>query len=61
MFNHYFENIIGVDIYPIISMFIFLGLFIFTIIKVVSLNKNYINKMRELPLETNKNEIHYEN
>jgi cytochrome c oxidase cbb3-type subunit 4 len=61
MFNHYFENIIGVDIYPIISMFIFLGLFVFTIIKVVSLNKNYINKMRELPLETNKNEIHYEN
>jgi len=61
MFNHYFENIIGVDIYPIISMFIFLGMFIFTIIKVVSLNKNYINKMRELPLETNKNEIHYEN
>ena len=61
MFNHYFENIVGVDIYPIISMFIFLGMFIFTIIKVVSLNKNYIKKMRELPLETNKNEIHYEN
>jgi cytochrome c oxidase cbb3-type subunit IV len=60
MFTHYFEQINGIEIYPIVSMLLFIAVFIFIIIRVIFLNKSYVNKMRELPLESN-NKEDYEN
>ena len=60
MFSHYFEQINGIEIYPIISLLLFIAVFIFMIIRVIFLNKSYVNKMRELPLESN-NKEDYEN
>ena len=60
MFSHYFEQISGIEIFPIISLLLFFAVFIFMIIRVIYLKKSYVNKMRELPLESN-NKEDYEN
>ncbi len=60
MFSHYFEQINGIEIFPIISMLLFIAVFIFVIIRVIFLKKSYVNKMRALPLESN-NKEDYEN
>jgi cytochrome c oxidase cbb3-type subunit IV len=60
MFNHYFEQINGIEIFPVVSMLLFIAVFVFMIIRVIFLNKSYVNKMRELPLESN-NKEDYEN
>ena len=51
MFKHYFERIQDVEIYPIISLVIFLGFFISLLIWVTNANKKYIHKMKNLPLD----------
>jgi cytochrome c oxidase cbb3-type subunit IV len=60
MFSHYFEQVNGIEIYPIISMLLFIAVFVFMVIRVIFLNKSYVNKMRGLPLELN-NKEDYEN
>jgi len=60
MFSHYFEQVNGIEIYPIISMLLFIAVFVFMVIRVIFLNKSYVNKMRGLPLESN-NKEDYEN
>lgn len=51
MFKHYFELIKDVEIYPIISLTIFFSFFISLLIWAMKVNKNYIDKMKNLPLE----------
>jgi len=60
MFNHYFEQINGIEIFPVLSLLLFIAVFIFIIIRVIFLKKSYVNKMRDLPLESN-NKEDYEN
>lgn len=60
MFKHYFEQIDGVEIFPIIALLIFFALFVYILIRVAFLRKSYIDRMRDLPLESNKKED-YEN
>jgi hypothetical protein len=60
MFKHYFEQIDGIEIFPIIALLIFFALFVYILIRVAFLRKSYINRMRNLPLESNKKED-YEN
>ena len=60
MFSHYFEQINGIEIFPVISLLLFIAVFIFIIIRVIFLKKSYVNKMRDLPLESN-NKEDYEN
>ena len=60
MFRHYFEQINGIEIFPVISLLLFIAVFIFIIIRVIFLKKSYVNKMRDLPLESN-NKEDYEN
>ncbi|MCA6073260.1 cytochrome C oxidase Cbb3 [Fulvivirga sedimenti] len=62
MFKHYFEQIDKVEIWPIISLTIFFVFFVGLIIWVVRADKNYINEMRQLPMDdgqiTNQNPEH---
>lgn len=51
MFSNLLSNIDGVYIYPVISMFIFIPLFIGITIWAFRADKNYISKMENLPLE----------
>ena len=60
MFSHYFEQINNIELFPVISLLLFFTLFIFLVIRVIYLKKDYLNKMRELPLDLNKNEENYE-
>jgi cbb3-type cytochrome oxidase subunit 3 len=46
------ENISGIDIYPVIGLIIFFIFFIAIMIWIITLKKNYIDKMSRLPLET---------
>lgn len=62
MFSEHLSKIEGIEIYPIISMIIFIGLFLFTLVWVFRLDKKYISKMENLPLDSkleneNKSEI----
>lgn len=46
------ESIEGVEIYPIISLIIFLLLFIVALVYTLGLNKTFIHKMANMPLST---------
>lgn len=50
MFKHYFEQIQGVEIWPIISLSIFFIFFTLLLIWVLRANKNWIHKMSQLPI-----------
>lgn len=45
------ENLNELSIYPVISLVIFLTLFAVILIRVVTVDKNYLNKMKNLPLD----------
>lgn len=53
MISKYLSSISGISIFPIIGLIIFFTLFIFVIIKIVRLDKNFIMQMGNLPLEKN--------
>lgn len=57
MFKEILNSISGVEIWPIIALFLFMGIFIAIVIWVIRLDKRFIKKMKELPLEkdTSKN------
>jgi len=63
MFKDYLQSIEGVEVYAIISMIIFITFFIGIVIWLFKVDKQYINKMRELPLEKdssmNFGEVHH--
>ncbi|MGK9476190.1 cbb3-type cytochrome c oxidase subunit 3 [Melioribacter sp. OK-6-Me] len=50
MISNYLSSIDGVSVYPIISLIIFFSVFIITIIRTWKLDKNFIEKMKNLPL-----------
>lgn len=52
MFKHYLEGIKNIEIGPIIS----LNLFFVVIVWIFRLDKGFINKMKNLPLEEDKPE-----
>ena len=51
MFKDYLQSIEGVEVYAIISMIIFITFFIGILIWLFKVDKQYIKKMGELPLE----------
>lgn len=53
MFSEHLSSIEGIEIYPIISMIIFISLFLFTLVWVFRLDKKYISEMENLPLDSN--------
>ena len=53
MLSEHLSSIEGVSIYPIISLILFFLVFAFTIVWVAKLDKKYINRMENLPLDSN--------
>ena len=49
--KQYAESIRGIDIYPIISLFIFLLFFIAVLWYVKKMDKHNVDKMKHLPLD----------
>ena len=59
--KHNLESIDGVEIYPIISLLLFFGVFIGMIVFVVKLPKKSIEEISQLPLDADTNkEISHE-
>ena len=50
MFKHYFERLQDVEVFPVISLLIFVLFFITLLIWVVKADKKYIKSMEHLPL-----------
>lgn len=48
-FKYYLESIAGIDIIPMISLLFFLAFFIAITIYVVTLNKEVVNEISNLP------------
>ena len=57
MFKHYFEQIDGIEIFPMIALFVFITFFLGLLIWVIKANKKYIKEMSELPLEDDKDRL----
>lgn len=53
-FIYYLERIVGVDIYPLVSLIIFGSFFIVMLIWLYSVDKKYLDDLSRIPLdETN--------
>jgi hypothetical protein len=51
MIRNYLQSIEGVEIYPLISLVVFVVFFVAVFIWILKIDNNYIKKMKELPLE----------
>ncbi|MFA5403511.1 MAG: CcoQ/FixQ family Cbb3-type cytochrome c oxidase assembly chaperone [Ignavibacteria bacterium] len=51
MIQHYLESIENIDVFAIVSMIIFLVMFVAIVIWIFKIDKKYINKMENLPLD----------
>lgn len=52
-FSRYFEGIENVEVWPIISLIIFVIFFIVLLYRVFRMDKKYITKMGNMPLDKN--------
>ncbi len=52
MFKDLLNSITGVEIWPLIGLFIFVGVFLGVIIWIFRLDKGLIQRMKNLPLES---------
>lgn len=57
MFKQYFEQIKDIDIFPIISMIIFIIFFSIIIIWISGKNKKYFTEMEDIPFENKDKKI----
>lgn len=57
MFKHYFEQIHQVEIWPIISLSIFFIFFLGLILWVIKMDKGYVDKMKNLPVNDEGNTL----
>ncbi|OGV11550.1 MAG: hypothetical protein A3J84_07330 [Ignavibacteria bacterium RIFOXYA2_FULL_37_17] len=53
MLSEHISRIEGIAVYPVISLVVFSILFVITVVWVFRLDKKYISRMENLPLETN--------
>lgn len=51
MYKEILQSIEGIELYPLISLFIFLALFAGITIWILKLDKKYVKKMETLPLD----------
>jgi cbb3-type cytochrome oxidase subunit 3 len=59
--KHNLEGIDGVEIYPIVALLLFFGVFVAMLIVVLRLPKKRIDEISQLPLDTdNQKDINYE-
>jgi len=55
MYKEVLQSISHVDVYAIISLTIFILFFIIIIVRLIRMDKNYLKKMEQLPLEPENN------
>ncbi len=55
MYKEILQSIEGIEIFPLISLFIFLALFVGVVIWIVKLDKGYVKEMKTLPLDSDEN------
>ncbi|MGB5850303.1 MAG: cbb3-type cytochrome c oxidase subunit 3 [Ignavibacteriaceae bacterium] len=55
MIRNYLQSIEGVEIYPLISLIVFVIFFVVMLVWMLKIDKNYINEMEQLPLDSNNN------
>ena len=55
MIRNYLQTIEGVEIYPLISLIIFVIFFVVMLVWMLKVDKNYIKEMEQLPLDSNSN------
>ncbi len=53
MFSDHLTKIDGIEIFPIISLILFFSLFVIAVVWVVKLDKKYLHRMENLPLDSN--------
>lgn len=58
--KHYFEDINGIEIYPIVSLVLFFTIFITMVIIVFKIPKDSIEEISNLPLENDSQNNNYE-
>jgi hypothetical protein len=58
-FINYLSDIVNVEIYPMISLIIFVLFFVSLIIYVIKSDKNFIQKMSDMPLDKNDDNLNY--
>ncbi len=51
------ETIMGVEIFPLISLVIFFGFFVLMFFWVIRLSKNYLSEMETMPLDESSDEL----
>ena len=51
MFQHYFELIEGVEIYPVFSLIVFIIFFLIVSVWSLKADKSYLKEMEMLPLD----------
>lgn len=56
MFTQILSSIEGVEIYPIISLLIFIPFFVIVTVKAMRMDKAHAQKMSQLPLENTNSE-----
>ncbi|UPQ78439.1 CcoQ/FixQ family Cbb3-type cytochrome c oxidase assembly chaperone [Flavobacterium azooxidireducens] len=49
--KHHMDTIVGIEIYPIISLSIFFGFFVLLLVWVFSYSKETINELGDIPLK----------
>lgn len=54
--KHHMESIVGIEIYPVISLSIFFIFFTVLIVWVVRTDKGYVAAMSQMPLEEDETE-----
>ncbi len=55
MIRNLLQSIEGVEIYPLISLLVFLIFFVAILVWMFKIDKNYIKEMEQLPLDSNNN------
>lgn len=53
MFKYYFEQIQGVEIWPVISLTIFFTFFLGLVFWAYKVDKSYISEMEKMPMDEN--------
>ncbi len=55
MIRNLLQSIEGVEIYPLISLIVFIIFFVVILVWMFKIDKNYIKEMEQLPLDSNNN------
>jgi len=55
MIRNYLQSIEGVEVYPLISLIIFVLFFVAIFVWMIRIDKKYLKEMSEMPLDLNTN------